>query len=111
VTLLDLEIAKWGAAHYTHKPKKLARAWSELLGVLGLVLEDLGMADPSQAEGTAFRRLFREHDILCLEAGPGQLYWLPGRYNVEEVFKRVKAAGRVDLSRWRSFNSTGETEK
>lgn len=53
------------------------------------------------SQGAAFRRLFVDRGALWLEAGPGELWWLPGAYDVKKMFALVKAAGRVDLQRWR----------
>jgi hypothetical protein len=58
-------------------------------------------------EPTAFRRAFTDHGTVCVETGPGEVWYLPNgqdgapRYDCQVVFERVRAAKAVNLDRWR----------
>ena len=57
----------------------------------------------------AFRRAFTDHGTVCVETGPGAVYYLPNgqdgapRYDTQSVFERVKAAKQVNLEHWRKM--------
>lgn len=66
---------------------------------------------------TAFRRAFvRRHPPparVCVEA-EGQAWALPndaGRYEADEMLRRVAARGEVDLSRWERISDPGCPEE
>jgi hypothetical protein len=49
----------------------------------------------------SFRRLWMMNDQVCIETTLGIEWVLPGKYNGELMFDKIKKAGEVDLSRWR----------
>lgn len=55
---------------------------------------------------TPFRRagIDRRTATVEVEVGRGTVYFLPGRYDPDNVLSRVIAARSVDLTRWEKAN-------